>query len=112
MTPKRLLQAIAMSLLLLFAVQASFAQDRTITGRVTDSKDGSPVSGVTVTATALATALLAKKQDNTSQAETPPAAGGATTVKAAPAVVLPSHLESPSRSAPGCRLRWEFRLLL
>jgi TonB-dependent starch-binding outer membrane protein SusC len=50
MTPKRLLQAIAMSLLLLFAVQASFAQDRTITGRVTDSKDGSPVSGATVTA--------------------------------------------------------------
>ena len=41
-------------------------------------------------AAALATALLAKKQDNTSQAETPPAAGGATTVKAAPAVVLPS----------------------
>jgi TonB-dependent starch-binding outer membrane protein SusC len=50
MTPKRLVQAIAMSLLLLFAVQASFAQDRTITGRVTDSKDGSPVSGATVTA--------------------------------------------------------------
>ena len=61
MTPKRLLQAIAMSLLLLFAAQASFAQDRTISGRVTDSKDGSPISGATVTAkgTKLATSSAA-----------------------------------------------------
>ena len=50
MTPKRLLHAILLPVLLLFAVQVSFAQQKTMTGRVTDSKDGSPVSGATVTA--------------------------------------------------------------
>ncbi len=50
MTPKRLLHAILLPVLLLFAVQVSFAQQKTITGRVTDSRDGSPVSGATVTA--------------------------------------------------------------
>ncbi|HYC30605.1 MAG TPA: TonB-dependent receptor plug domain-containing protein, partial [Chitinophagaceae bacterium] len=35
-------------LMLVFAVQVSFAQTRTITGKVTDSRDGSAMSGVTV----------------------------------------------------------------
>lgn len=38
------------SILLVCAIEVSFAQDRTITGKVTDSKDGSPVSGASVTA--------------------------------------------------------------
>lgn len=49
MNPERFLRALAMSLLLLFAVQASFAQDRTITGHVADAT-GTSISGATVTA--------------------------------------------------------------
>ena len=37
-------------LLLAFMVQISFAQDRVITGKVTDSKDGSAVRGASVVA--------------------------------------------------------------
>lgn len=47
MPMKRLLQAIFMPLVLLFSLQA-FSQDRTVTGKVTDSKDGSPVVGASV----------------------------------------------------------------
>src|SRR5262245_49952839 len=36
-------------LLLLLAAFTVFAQNRTLTGKVTDSKDGSPLSGVSVT---------------------------------------------------------------
>jgi TonB-dependent starch-binding outer membrane protein SusC len=37
------------SLVFVLFLQVSFAQDRTVTGKVTDSKDGSPVSGASVT---------------------------------------------------------------
>ena len=47
MSAKTLLSAI-LCLVLAFTVQVVSAQDRTVTGRVTDSKDGSPVSGASV----------------------------------------------------------------
>jgi iron complex outermembrane receptor protein len=37
------------SLVFVLFLQVAFAQDRTVTGKVTDSKDGSPVSGASVT---------------------------------------------------------------
>ena len=48
MSCKNLLKPAAF-ILLLFTSQLIFAQDRVVTGRVTDSKDGSGVPGVTVT---------------------------------------------------------------
>lgn len=49
MTPKRFLQTVTMPLLLiLLSYQGLFAQDRTVTGKVTDSKDGTPVIGASV----------------------------------------------------------------
>lgn len=47
MSMKRLLQVICFPLLLCMAVP-SFAQDRVVTGKVTDSKDGTPVVGASV----------------------------------------------------------------
>lgn len=47
MSAKTLLSAI-LCLVLAFTVQVVSAQDRTVTGRVTDSKDGSPVAGASV----------------------------------------------------------------
>jgi TonB-linked SusC/RagA family outer membrane protein len=49
MTLKRLLQVILIPVLICFSL-AAFSQDRTITGKVTDSKDGSPVVGASVVA--------------------------------------------------------------
>ena len=49
MTFKRLLQAILPAVMLL-TFQVALAQTKTVSGRVTDSRDGSPVSGATVTA--------------------------------------------------------------
>jgi TonB-dependent starch-binding outer membrane protein SusC len=50
MAPKRLLKRVgAFMLLLMVLVQAGFAQSRTVTGKVTDSKDGSPVPNASVT---------------------------------------------------------------
>lgn len=49
MSAQKLLSAL-FSIVFVCVVQLSFAQDRTITGKVTDSKDGSPVSGASVTA--------------------------------------------------------------
>src|SRR5688572_1658618 len=46
---ERLLKAIVFPCLLLFSLIAS-AQEKTITGKVTDPKDGSPMAGVSVTA--------------------------------------------------------------
>jgi iron complex outermembrane receptor protein len=48
MSRRKLLQSIILPAMLLFS-QLSFAQDRVITGRVTDST-GTGVAGVTVTA--------------------------------------------------------------
>jgi iron complex outermembrane receptor protein len=49
MVPKRLLQYIALPILLLFfSFSTALAQNKTITGKVTDSKDGSPIVGVTI----------------------------------------------------------------
>jgi iron complex outermembrane receptor protein len=50
MIPKRLWKAIVLPALMLFAFQVSFSQDRTVSGKVTDAKDGSPVVGASVTA--------------------------------------------------------------
>ena len=47
MSFKKLLQNVVLPCLLLIATQ-SYAQDRTVTGKVTDSKDGSPVAGASV----------------------------------------------------------------
>jgi hypothetical protein len=47
MPRRNLLKASVLSALLFLSI-ISFAQDKVITGRVTDSKDGTPVSGVTV----------------------------------------------------------------
>jgi iron complex outermembrane receptor protein len=47
MSFKKLLQIVVLPCLLLIA-QQTFAQERTVTGKVTDSKDGSPVAGASV----------------------------------------------------------------
>ena len=47
MSMKRLLHAVFMPVLLLFSF-TSLAQDRVVTGKVTDSKDGTPVVGASV----------------------------------------------------------------
>ena len=47
MTPKRLLQAIALPVFMLFFIQVSFAQERTVKGKV-NSATGTPLQGVTV----------------------------------------------------------------
>ena len=50
MIPKRLLaRAGALVLLLMVFAQTIFAQGKTVTGKVTDSKDGSPVPNASVT---------------------------------------------------------------
>jgi len=50
MSFKKLLRKLALPLLLLIS-QLTFAQDKTVTGKVTDSKDGSPVVGASVVVT-------------------------------------------------------------
>jgi len=50
MTPKTLIKALALPVLMLFAFQVAIGQEKTVTGKVTDSRDGSPVSGASVTA--------------------------------------------------------------
>jgi TonB-dependent starch-binding outer membrane protein SusC len=49
MSLKNFMKATVMTMMLLIT-QTSFAQNRTITGKVTDSKDGSGIAGVSVTA--------------------------------------------------------------
>jgi TonB-dependent starch-binding outer membrane protein SusC len=48
MTLKRLLRGILMSLFCVLLTQILYAQDKVVTGKVTDSKDGSPVTGASV----------------------------------------------------------------
>ena len=50
MTPKRLLKAILLPVVMLFALQVAVAQNKTVSGKVTDGKDGAPVSGASVAA--------------------------------------------------------------
>ncbi len=50
MTPKRFMRALLLPVLMLFAFQVTFAQTKTVSGKVTDIRDGSPVAGVSVTA--------------------------------------------------------------
>lgn len=51
MLAKRLLRRVALSMIaMLLASTGLFAQDRVVTGKVTDSKDGSPVAGASVVA--------------------------------------------------------------
>lgn len=46
---KRIMQSVALPLLVIFiSCQGLYAQDKTVTGKVTDSKDGSPVVGVSI----------------------------------------------------------------
>lgn len=47
MSAQKLLSAL-FSMVFVFVLQVCFAQDRTVTGKVIDSKDGSPVSGASV----------------------------------------------------------------
>ena len=47
MSFKKLLQIVVLPCLLLITIQ-TYAQERTVTGKVTDSKDGSPVAGASV----------------------------------------------------------------
>src|SRR5258706_6898534 len=47
MSAKTLLSALLFTVFL-FVLQVSYAQDKTVTGKVTDSKDGTPVAGATV----------------------------------------------------------------
>lgn len=47
MSAQKLLSAL-FSMVFVFVLQVAFAQNKTVTGKVTDSKDGSPVSGVSV----------------------------------------------------------------
>ena len=57
MSLKKLMKATGMIMLLLIA-QISFAQNRVITGKVTDSKDGSGVTGATVSAKGTRSAVV------------------------------------------------------
>jgi TonB-linked SusC/RagA family outer membrane protein len=50
MNVKILLRAIVLSTLFLFLITQSFAQDKTVSGKVVDSKDNTPVVGASVTA--------------------------------------------------------------
>lgn len=50
MTAKTMLRAIVFPCLFVFSFLNSFAQDKTVTGRVVDSKDNTPVAGASVTA--------------------------------------------------------------
>jgi iron complex outermembrane receptor protein len=50
MTPKRFIKAMLLPVVMLFAFQVTFAQNKTVSGKVTDSRDGSPVAGASVTA--------------------------------------------------------------
>ncbi len=49
MTIKRLLLSTALPLIMIFIGQKAFAQDQTVTGKVTNSMDGSPLEGVSIT---------------------------------------------------------------
>ncbi|MGE5108419.1 MAG: SusC/RagA family TonB-linked outer membrane protein [Sphingobacteriales bacterium] len=49
MTLKRILQTVALPLLVIIvSCQGLYAQDKIVTGKVTDSKDGTPVAGVSI----------------------------------------------------------------
>ncbi len=48
--PKQLLKVVALPAFLIFSLQYAFAQNKVITGRVTDSKDGSVLSNISVIA--------------------------------------------------------------
>lgn len=45
---KKFIKSFVLPCVMLLLTQQSFAQDRTVTGKVTDSKDGSPVAGASV----------------------------------------------------------------
>jgi TonB-dependent starch-binding outer membrane protein SusC len=47
--PKRLWKAMVLPVLMLFAFQVAFSQEKTVSGKVTDAKDGSPLVGASVT---------------------------------------------------------------
>ena len=58
MTLKRLLKVMLLPAIMLFAFQVAVAQNRTVTGKVTDAKDGSPISGASVVVKGMKTGTL------------------------------------------------------
>jgi TonB-linked SusC/RagA family outer membrane protein len=48
MTIKRLLLSAALSLIMIFLAQTAFAQDQTVTGKVTNNTDGTPLPGASI----------------------------------------------------------------
>jgi TonB-linked SusC/RagA family outer membrane protein len=59
MLPKRLLRSVGIATLVLFLSSSLFAQ-KTVTGKITDSKDGSPLAGVSVIAKGTGTGTQTK----------------------------------------------------
>jgi len=58
MTLKRLLKVMLLPVVMLFALQVAVAQNRTVTGKVTDAKDGSPIAGASVVVKGMKTGTL------------------------------------------------------
>jgi hypothetical protein len=48
MTCKKIMKMLVLPLMLLMGISSAFAQERVVTGRVTDSKDNAGVPGVNV----------------------------------------------------------------
>ena len=71
MTSKRLLKAIMLPVAMLFAFQVAFAQNKTVSGKVTDGKDGAPVAGASVSAKGTTTGT-ATGADGSFQLSVPP----------------------------------------
>jgi iron complex outermembrane receptor protein len=60
MLVKQLLRSVGLSILLFVFSQSLLAQEKTVTGKVTDSKDGSPLAGVSVIAKGTGTGTQTK----------------------------------------------------
>ena len=58
MTLQRLLKVMLLPAIMLFAFQVAVAQNRTVTGKVTDAKDGSPIAGASVVVKGMKTGTL------------------------------------------------------
>jgi iron complex outermembrane receptor protein len=58
MNLKRLLKVMLLPAIMLFALQVAVAQNRTVTGKVTDAKDGSPIAGASVVVKGMKTGTL------------------------------------------------------
>ena len=63
MSAKTLLSALLFTVFF-FVLQSSYAQDKTVTGKVTDSKDGTPVVGASVVAKGTTNGTSTNKDGN------------------------------------------------